>query len=166
MFAGTSGSVSERIVLVRVHASLLEEAPAESVWSWHGKSDGETVSYGALVRTQRCLFVFSLCHTEILRAFDPRDESGMPCQYSSAACLFSRINADKCARRALVKTVHLSVHFIASWALWAFMCLCVYNLPVHLGSEWSHCKCSLSCSCIISIFLEHIRSCFHMAQCN
>lgn len=58
-------------------------------------------------------YLFSHFATEILRAFDPRDESGMPCQYSSAACLFSRINADKCARHALVKTVHLSVHFIA-----------------------------------------------------
>lgn len=31
-------------------------------------------------------YLFSHFDTEILRAFDPRDESGMPCQYSSAAC--------------------------------------------------------------------------------
>lgn len=43
-------------------------------------------------RSDACLF--SHFGTEIVRAFDPRDQSGTHCQYSSSAFLFSRINTD------------------------------------------------------------------------
>lgn len=45
---------------------------------------------------KRCdAYLFSHFATEILPAFEPRDDSGMPCQYSSAACL---ILAHKCRK--------------------------------------------------------------------
>lgn len=44
------------------------------------------VRYGALVATNAAVpYLFSHFGTEIMRAFDPRDESGMPYQYSYAA---------------------------------------------------------------------------------
>lgn len=54
----------------------------------------EKQSAMALLNKRSDAYLFSHFGTEIVRALDPRDQSGMHCQYSSSAFLSSRINTD------------------------------------------------------------------------
>lgn len=85
----------------------------------------EKQSAMALLNKRSDAYLFSHFGTEIVRAFEPRDQSGMQCQYSSSAFLFSRINTDYCARRALDKTVYSLIHFIAFGAF-IRLCACAF----------------------------------------